>query len=182
MKKLILLLAFLNFINYSYAQTMKDIEKNQLNKISIFLDSISNRMIEDIKAILNEDYGLQEKHSKSDIKFYEFEVFEDGYRINFYPMDSQYNQLGFKKTLPEYPNGFLRDQDLDIDHEFYDFNNETDMDRMDEFYSQLSKKVIEWFNKCWIEAGGLKVNNKYSISIHDSNDLYDLNNQKWINN
>lgn len=182
MKKLILLLILLNLINYSNAQTTTNIEKNQLNKISSFLNSISNRMVEDIKGIFNEDYGLLEKHSKSDIKFYEFEVFEDGYRINFYPMDSEYNQLGFKKTLPEYPNGFLRDKDLDLDHEFYDFNNESDMDRMDEFYMQLSKKVIEWFNKCWKEAGGLNVNNKYSISIHDSNDIYDLNNQKWIDN
>jgi hypothetical protein len=182
MKKLILLLILLHVNNFSNAQNMNDIEKNQLNKISYFLSSISTRMVEDIKGIFNEDYGLLEKHSKSDIEFYEFEVFEDGYRINFYPMDSRYNQLGFKKTLPEYPNGFLRDKDLDIDQEYYDFNNESDRNRMDEFYKQLSIIVLEWFNKCWKEAGGLHIDNKYSISIHDSNKIYDLNNQNWINN
>lgn len=161
---------------------MTEIEINQLNKISSFLDSISNRMIEDIKVIFDGDYGLLEKYSESDIRFYEFELFEDGYRINFYPMDSDYSQLGFKKTLTEFPNGFLRDKDLDIDEDHYDFDNDSDMDRMDEFYIQLTKKVIEWFNECWKEAGGLNIENKYSISIHDSNDTYDLSNQKWNNN
>jgi len=181
MKKLISLFILLTFITFCNAQKFTVVEKNQLNLISSFLDSISNRMVEDIKGIFNEDYGLNEKYSKSDIEFYEFELFEDGYRINFYPMDSEYNQLGFKKTLPEYPNGFLRDKDLDIDKDYYDFDNEADMERMDEFYMELSKQVIEWFNTCWKEAGGLHVKNKYSISIHDSDDTFDLANQKWIN-
>ncbi|CAN0579756.1 unnamed protein product, partial [Laminaria digitata] len=144
---------------------MTDIETNQLNIISSFLDSISNRMVEDIKEIFNEDYGLLEEYSKSDIEYYDFEIFQDGYRINFYPMDSEYNQLGFKKTLSEYPNGFLSDKELDIDEDYYDFGNEADMERMDEFYMQLSKKVIKWFNECWKEADGMNVKKKYSISI-----------------
>lgn len=159
---------------------MTETEKNQLHKISSFLDSISNRMVEDIKDIFNEDYGLNDNYSKSDIAYYDFEVFEDGYRINFYPMDSDYNQLGFKKTLPEYPNGFLRDNDLDLDIDDYDFDNAADMDRMDEFYIQLTKKVIDWFNQCWKDAGGLSVKHTYSISIHDSSEVFDLTNQKWI--
>src|SRR5690606_38582768 len=168
------------FRSLRIAKKMTEVEINQLNKISLFLDSISNRMIEDIKVIINEDYGLHEKYSKGDIEFYEFELFEDGYRINFYPMDSEHNQLGLKKTLPEYPNGFLRDEDLDIDENYYDFDNEPDMDRMDEFYIELSKKVVDWFNICWKEAGGLNLKNKYSISIHDTDKLFDLTNQKWI--
>lgn len=160
---------------------MTDIEKNQLNKISSFLDSISNRMMEDIKVIFNGDYGLLEKYSEKDIQSYEFELFEDGYSINFYPMDAENNQLGFKKTLPEYPNGFLRDEDLDIDEDYYDFDNDADMDRMEAFYIQLSKKVVDWFNLCWKEAGGLNLKNKYSISIHDSYNVFDLTNQKWMN-
>ena len=55
---------------------MTEKEKNQLHKISSFLDSISNRMVEDIKAIFNEDYGLNDNYSKSDIAYYDFEVFE----------------------------------------------------------------------------------------------------------
>lgn len=160
---------------------MTETEINQLDKILSFLDSISNRMVDDIEIILNGDYGLLEKYSEEDIEFYEFELFEDGYRINFYPMDSDHNQLGFKKILSEYANGFLRDENLDIGVDSYDFNNEADMDRMDEFYIALSKKVIGWFNRCWKKAGGINLRNKYSISIHDSNEVFDLTNQKWIN-
>lgn len=152
---------------------------NQLNKITLFLDSISSRMVDDIKIIIDGHYGLLEKYSEGDIEFYKFEVFEDGYRINFYPMDSEHNQLGFKKTLPEYPNGFLRDENLDLDVDSYDFDNEAEIERMDEFYLALSKNVINWFNRCWKEAGGLNLNRNYTISIHDTYEVFDLTNQKW---
>ena len=177
------ILIFLSLcITFCNAQKMTETEINQLDKISSFLDSISNRMVDDIKEIFDGDYGLLEKYTQDDIEYFEFELFEDGYRINFYPMDAEYNQLGFKKTLTEYPNGFLRDENLNIDVDSYDFDNEADMDRMDEFYLTLSKKFMDWFNKCWQEAGGLNLKDKYSISIHDTTEVFDLTQQKWVNN
>lgn len=156
------------------------VEKNQLDKIATFLDLISVRLIEDINSVFEGDYNLQNNKSENDIHFYEFELFEDGYRINFYPMDAKHNQLGFKKILPEYPNGFLRDEGLDVDEDGYDYENDADMDRMDEFYIQLSKNIIYWFNNCWKKAGGSNFKYKASISIHESGKVFDLTHQKWI--
>ena len=157
-------------------------EENQLVKITSFLESIDHKMVDDIKKILNGEYGLNKKNSNTTIEYFDFELKEDGFGIDFYPMDKDNTQLGYKKILPEYPNGFLRDMDLDIDTDNYDFDNDSEMERMDEFYVQLQIKVIDWFNRCWIKAGGLNAKESYVIKIHDSSTMFDLKRQKWSKN
>lgn len=88
--------------------------------------------------------------------------------------------MGFKQTLAEYPNGFIRDLNLDLNLDDYDFDNELDMDRMDTYYEKLEGTVLNWFNQCWIKAGGIDVEGNYSISSHDSGKAFDLINQKWM--
>lgn len=131
---------------------------------------------------MNEDFGLNKKYTLGDIDLLDFEIDEDGYSINLYPMNPKNTQLGCKMILPEYPNGFLRDLDLDIDEDYYDFNDDADMDRMDEFYDKLQKNVISWFSECWQKAGGSNTNYKFYIASHDLNKSFDLKSQKWINN
>ena len=172
----------MKFIFWKKNIKLTESEKNQLAKITSFLDSVSNTMIEEINEVLIGDVGLNNKFSKTDIAELVFEINVDGYRINLYPMDANNTQLGHKKILTKYPNGLIRDMDLDIDADDYDFDNDADMDRMDEFYEQLQTKVMDWFNACFINAGGLKVNEKYFISVHDSNKTYDLKCQIWVNN
>jgi len=176
--------AFINFNNnFCNAQKMNEIEKNQLNAISIFLESISNRMTEDIIEIINGKIERIEKYANNEIDIHEFTLFPDGYRINYYAFDKYENQIGWKKTLPEYcPDGFYRDRELDlgIDTENYDFDNEDDMERLEEFDIQLERVVINWFNKCWIQADGLEAKGEYIFTIHDSYNVLDLKKQKWI--
>jgi|GEM_PF-3573912 len=58
--------------------TMKETENNQLAKISSFLDSISNRLIEELKTVLNGDFGLYKNHTVSNVDLFDFEVSADG--------------------------------------------------------------------------------------------------------
>lgn len=182
MKRTTITIIFLTFINLFSAQNMTDIEKNQLNKISTFLESISNRMTEDITEIINGKFERIEKYANNHIDIHEFTLFIDGYHIIYYAIDKDENQIGWKKTLPEYPAGFYHDRKLDLglDTENYDFDNEDDMDRLEEYDMQLEKIVINWFNDCWIKAGGLKAKGNYIFTVHDSYDVLDLKKQKWI--
>jgi len=159
---------------------MKAFEKSHLNKISSFLDSISNRMIEDIKTIINGDYGLYDIYSEKDIEYYEFKVFTENYKIDFIPSSANHIQLGFKKTLLEYPCGFMHDMNLHIDINNYNFDNEDELARHNEFYVQVEKRIIEWFNQCWITAGGIETTDNYRISIDHLNTSFDLIRQTWI--
>jgi len=163
---------------------MTEIEKNELSKISTFLESISNKMIADISEIINGKFERIEKYINNDIETNEFTLFIDGYVINYYAIDKDANQIGFKKTLPEYTGGFMRDRKLNlgVDTENYDFDNEDDMERLEEYDIQLERIVINWFNKCWLKAGGLEAKGNYIFTIHDSYDVLDLKKQKWIEN
>ena len=155
---------------------MEEFELNQLRKITSFLEATEKRMVEDLNAIINGDYGLHKNHTKEEIKFFDFELNVDGYVINFYPMDSEYAQSGHKQLLPEYPNGFIYDKDFKVYAEDFD----DDDDRMDTYYEQLEKKALDWFNACWKKAGGLNVKDNYRVTVHDSDKWFDLKRQKWI--
>jgi Fe-S-cluster formation regulator IscX/YfhJ len=155
---------------------LAETEKNQLQKISSFLDSISHRLIEDIQQILNEDVGLNKRYAKEDITSLDFELNQDGYRINLYPMNSENAQLGHKQLLPEYPNGFVNDKNFVMYEEDFD----DDEERMDEYDRQLEAMVFDWFNLCWKKAGGLNSKENYTISVHNANKSFDLKRRKWV--
>ncbi|MEL7004225.1 MAG: hypothetical protein AAFN93_16010 [Bacteroidota bacterium] len=159
---------------------MRGFEIEHFNKISSFLGKVSHHMITDIKEVLNGDYGLYEIYSKDDIEFYDFKVFANDYRINFIPTSANHIQLGFKKLLSEYPNGFVNDMNLDIDIDNYNFDSDGELARHNEFYVQLDKTVIEWFNQCWIKAGGTDQSDNYRISMYDLNRYFDLVDQAWV--
>lgn len=161
---------------------MKETEKNQLAKISSFLDSISNRLIEELKTVLNGDFGLYKNHTVSNVDLFDFEVSADGYAVSLYPMDAESTQLGYKQILSEYPNGFLRDTDLVLDTDSYDFDSDADMDRMDEPYDKLQMIFTKWFGDCWQAVGGLETDRKFYLAMHDSNRSLDLKSRKWVSN
>ncbi len=159
---------------------MQGFEIKQLEKIVSFLNNIAYRLIEDIKeVILEEDYGLYNLYSPKDIIYYEFKLFIPSNRIDFFPMSSNNYQLGIKKLLQEYPNGFMEDVGLYIDHDYYHFDDDG-LKSFDNFYDQVQEKIYDWFNQCWIKAGGLEMTGNYSVSIYDSNKVFDLVNQNWI--
>ncbi|ULC60851.1 hypothetical protein MBM09_07580 [Flaviramulus sp. BrNp1-15] len=162
---------------------MTEKETNQLNKILAFLHSISERMIQDLNNIINnEDFGLIKPHLKNEIKNLDFEINADGYSINLYAMDSENSQLGYKKILSDYPNGIIADNNLDIDVDDYDFNNSSDMERMDNFYLKLESEFINWFVTCWDKITINNTKYKFYISYHDSYQSFDLLNETWIEN
>lgn len=159
---------------------MHDFEINQLKKTVFFLDTISHRLIEDMKKItLGEDYGLYDLYYKNDIEYYEFKLFVPSYRIDFFPMSSNSYQLGIKKILQEYPNGFMEDVGLYIDNDYYHFDD-AGLKSYDNYYDQVEEKIYDWFNRCWIKAGGLEITGNYTVSVYDSNRVFDLVNQVWI--
>ena len=162
---------------------MTETEKAQLNKVSNFLDSIASKMSEQISSIMNGEFMKVEKYAANEIAVNEYILFEDGYRIVYYALDDDENQIGYQPTLPEYPDGFMRSKELShlaLDTDDYDFDNDADMDRMDEYYLQLEKIVTNWFNQCWLKAGGIEASGKHLFSVHDSYDILDLKQQKWI--
>jgi len=97
-------------------------------------------------------------------------------------MDAESTQLGYKQILSEYPNGFLRDTDLVLDTDSYDFDSDADMDRMDEPYDKLQKIFTKWFGDCWQAVGGLETDRKFYLAMHDSNRSLDLKTRKWVSN
>jgi len=157
---------------------LKAHETKHLNKISSFIHAISDRMIEDITEIMDGEYGLYEIYAKEHIGFYDFQLFRD-YKIKFFPVRDDNVQLGFRETLTEYPNGFIHDKKLYLDESHYQFDDE-DLAVIDEFYRQVDKRVMDWFNQCWIKAGGLDLTDHYRISIFNEDIMFDLKHQKWI--
>jgi len=155
---------------------LKEFESQKLIEISSFLTAHENQLVDDITAVLKGDYGLLKRYTKEHVKFFDFELSADGFGIHFYPSDANNTQLGHKQLLPEYPNGFVNDNDFLVYAE--DFDN--DDDRMDEYDEQLKKKVLDWFIACWKEAGGFGCKERYILKVHDVGKSFDLKNQKWI--
>ena len=113
---------------------------------------------------------------KSAIHSYDFELFPDGFGISFYPMDENNTQLGYVHLLPEYPDGFFRDLNLEVYAEDFD----GDDDRLDAYYEMVEKTVTDWFILCWKNAGGLAHQERYTFRLHDADRQFSLNDQKWV--
>ena len=155
-------------------------ELNQLEKINIFLQSVSDEIIHDFKSVLSGDLGLIKEEFRDKIDYIDFGINEDGYTLFLHPMDSENNQVGYKKLLAKYPNGILRDNNLDLDTYDYDFDDDDEMDRLDEFYLQLKDNFIKWFSACWEKAGGMDAKYKFYLTPHDEGKSLDLNKKEWI--
>lgn len=161
-------------------KNMKNAEINQLKRISDFLNSISHKMTEDLKSVRSGDLGLINPDDKSKIQFVDFGINEDGYTIFLHPMDSENNQLGYKKLLLDYPNGFLRDEGLDLNTDGYDLDDEDVLDRLDEFDAALKSEFTKWFSECWDKADGVNAEHKFYFVSHDDDRSFDLSSKKWI--
>lgn len=159
---------------------MTEKEVAQLHKVKLFLESIKGRMIAELSEIIGGNYGLYEDAREEEIAFLDFEINQDGYSINLYPSDEDYSQLGYKAVLSEFPNGFVRDKNLGLSLSEYDFDNEEDLNRMDDFYEALDKDFSSWFTKCWDEADGKNATKPFYLMAHDSNSAFDLKEKKWI--
>lgn len=135
---------------------MTDIEKLITNRIISFFRSQSQRMIEDLKGIINGDFGLYDENSREEIAFLDFEISPDGFSAYFCPSDLNYNQLGYKETLTNYPAGFLSEDSIwQLEKAEYD-EEELSADRSEDYYDNLEKEYINWFTDCWDKTDGPK--------------------------
>lgn len=160
---------------------LKNFEKKQLEKVLSYLDRISELLITDIQQITaKNEYGLYETYSLSDVEYGEFNFFIPTYRIDFYPMSANHSQLGMKKILKDVPNGFMEDMKLDIDIDNYNLDN-GDLESLNNYHSQLNKKIFNWFIQCWSKANErIKIIGNYRVCEQHSNITFDLENQHWI--
>lgn len=159
---------------------MRAKESIKLQKVIDFLEKISPRMVEELKSILSGEVGLYEEYEMSDVAFFDFEINLDGYSVNLYPSDEEYSQLGYRQLLLEYPDGFIRANDLGLDLIDYAFDKPEDLSAMDDYYETLQRVFIDWFSGCWDRAGGEKTNHQFRIGVHDSFERFDLRRKKWL--
>ena len=159
---------------------MNSTERHQLKKINTFLNTISNQLRDELKTVISGDLGLIRDANGKDIEVVDFGFNEDGYTLFLHPMDAQNNQLGYKKLLNDYPNGIIRDNDLDLETSAYDFDDDDEMERLDSFYIQLRDDFIKWFSDCWDKAGGMNATLKFHLVAHDDEAYFDLKRKKWV--
>jgi hypothetical protein len=159
---------------------MQEKEVNHLNEVLHYLNSLTERMKEDLKLIFDGDFGLYVNSKKEDVKFFEFVLDIDGYHINFHSRDEEHGQIGHKKLLQEYPNGFINDKELGIQLHEYNYDNKEEMSRIDKYSDNLLAEYINWFSICWDETIGSFTKDDYTLVLNFNNATYHLNEKKWI--
>lgn len=159
---------------------MRTKESIKLKQVLAFLEKMTPRIVEDLKSVIGGEVGLEDEYELSNVAFFDFEINVDGYSINLYPSDEDFSQLGYRQLLPEYPDGFIRANDLGLNVMHYDFDNQEDLLAMDDYYETLQSKFIAWFSRCWDMAGGLETSHQFRIGVHGSFEFFDLSRKKWL--
>lgn len=108
--------------------------------------------------------------------FVDFEVFPGGYRIGFYPMDDESTQLGFAYAVEE---DLLPDKHY-CPLEKHDDSSAQTQALVTAWEQRLNTIVIDWFRRCWTGAGTRGFGVPTYISIHDTNIVFDLLNDRYI--
>jgi hypothetical protein len=159
---------------------MNSKEQKQLEITKEFLLGISDKLIEDFKGIIAGNYGLYEDIPLKDVKLLDFEIGGEYYSLYLQPVDENNTQLGFYKLLPEYEYGILSGEGLILQGSDYDLDNPEDDKNFTSFYEELDKFFIEWVVECFHKAGGKNILKPAFLNIHDSNDSFDLIQERWV--
>ena len=160
---------------------MREATKDILLKTEKHLDTLSNQLIDILTNVIEGDWGIGKSNIIDKVKWLNIEVFNDGYRLSLYPMDSSSTQLGYKSLLnEEYSNGLLNDDELNPNLDQYDFQNEKDNQDLDEFDKAQREIFIKWFMNCWNKTDNNKLTIPIYLTFHDTGDSLDLKTNKWV--
>ncbi len=159
---------------------MKADTKDILQRNEAHLNKLSNRLTEELEAIVNGSIGLMKHVDAADVRSLDIEVFTDGYRLVLYPMDGAGTQLGYKSLFSEYKDGLLVDEELNVNLDLYDFTNEDDNKALHAFDMAQEKIFTAWFISCFSKVNRSKTQLPFYLSFHHTGALYDLNSNRWI--
>ena len=144
------------------------------------LDSASADLVADLKDVVNGNYGLFKGEDPKKVHLIEILFSVDGYRLNVYPVDKEYTQLGHKVLLEKYPDGVLPQYKYEPDDSEYDFKKPVDKKEFSDFFMKQEELFFNWFLKCWDQVDGKKINKPVFLMTDDNEQAYDLNKKKWV--
>lgn len=128
---------------------------------------------------------IQHKYP-SEVKCLYFEIFADsfttGFPVRAFFMDSDNCEFFVKDSegKPHYPSPVDPDL-LEIEQVFSENYEEyfEDKDEDLDTYTLASEELVSWFSECWNKAMVEGFHLNAIISMHDSNNEFDLIKQKW---
>ncbi len=168
--------------------------KEILNYFQIYLEGITNQLVEDLKYIAeHKPFRYLKNINDSDVRGYFFEYDYEYFNINLYCLDSDFNQVAKyiklpKKVIEESKKDALipkRMWDFEIEaEETYSekgYDEDEFYDIFDDYSLEKHKIFKDWFLKCWKQmAKNTEIDKKAYFSVHDSNCYTDLITMKEI--
>lgn len=139
----------------------------KVKRVQEILSKNSKKMIEELEKI-----ALFKNHP--DTELLEFEI-HDLESIILYPMTKEADQVCDKNM--DCFVGYYKIQ-LDIRSILREYLDELNENFDEDYYNEIVKSLIEWFSDCWDHVKG-KISLSANISLHDSIDVFDLDNKKW---
>ena len=147
-------------------------------KVTYHLSRLTDDIKPVLKALIDHDYP-------KDVVSLAFEVFVDGFTEEFpvrvFFMDAENSEhFVYVDGKAEYPSP-VDPGLLNIDHVYppeleEEYTNKSDT--LDPWWI-ATEALIEWFSKCWLAAGGGTFKLKATIAPHDSNNAFNLVENRW---
>lgn len=155
-----------------------NIEEEFRQKVVDSLEGLSDKLIPVLGELIQFDYP-------EEVDAIAFEIFVDGFTSGFpvraFFMDKDNCEYFiYVNDKAEYPAPV--DPDLMKIEYVYPVELEEEYEEKDEsldLWNVATNSMIEWFAKCWNQAGGREFKLKANIAPHDSNNEFDLLESKW---
>jgi len=155
-----------------------NIEEEFRQRVADHLEGLSDKLKPVLGELIQFDYP-------EEVDTIAFEIFVDGFTSGFpvraFFMDKDNSEhFIYVNGKAEYPSPV--DPDLLKIEYVYPVELEEEYEDKDEsldLWSVATNSMIEWFSKCWNQAGGREFKLKANIAPHDSNHEFDLLESKW---
>lgn len=166
-------------MNFAQAKTGMSIEKEFKSEVRAHLEKLTGELAPVLSELVSYEYPKE-------VAALVFEVFYDGFSSGFpvrvffvddddseyfvyegeeakYPSPVDPGLLDIKQVYPEELGDKFRAKDDDLDT-----------------YTAASMELIDWFSKCWNEAGGNHFSRVAIIMIHDDTKVFDMKTNLWM--
>jgi hypothetical protein len=147
-------------------------------EVARYLEPLTTDLVTVLRRLISYPYPPQ-------VVRIEFDVFDDGFRCGFpvraYFFDADYNEhFEYKEDKAQYPcdvDPALLDIPRVYPSHFEDRFTTADPDL--DTWTAAGETLIDWFTRCWRDAGGEAFSREANIGIHDMNRRFDLVRRTW---
>jgi hypothetical protein len=155
------------------------LENEFRSEVRPYLEKLTNELVPLLSQLVTYDYPKE-------VEALVFEVFYSGFTRGFpvrvfFVDDEDSEFFVYENGEAQYPSpvdpGLLKIKQVypyELEEQFSSRDEELDT------YTQASVELIDWFAKCWNQAGGKHFSRTALITIHDDTKVLDLRTGVWM--